>query len=73
MKRHQTVWVLQRPDLAIATSMIRATCKEGINAFRDHLVADQVADAWPIAYRRGFRAVRAKLEQVDVNPDFNGG
>ena len=73
MIKLQTAWALQRPDRAIVTSMIRATRQEVIDALKDHLIADQVTDAWPIAYRRGFRAVRVKLEQVDVNPDFNGG
>lgn len=73
MSKVQTAWALQRPDLTIVTSMVRATRQEVIDALRDDLIADQVADAWPIAYRRGFRAVRVKLEQVDVNPNFNGG
>ena len=73
MSKVQTAWALQRPDRTIVPSMIRATRQKVINALRDHLIADQVVDAWPIAYRRGFRAVRVRLEQVDLNPDFHGG
>jgi len=57
MHTSQTAWAMYRPDHTIVTSMIRATRREAIDALRDHLIEDQVADVWPIAYRRGFRAV----------------
>ena len=71
--RKHIAWALMRPDLTIVTNMNRATRQEVFDALRDPLIADQVADAWPVAYRRGFRAVRVRLEPVDVSPDFNGG
>lgn len=58
MNKSQTAWAIQRPDHTIITSMICATRRAVIDALRDHLIEDQVADAWPIAYRRGFRAVQ---------------
>ena len=61
MNRHQTAWALQRLDRTIVTSMIRATRQEVVDSLRDRLIADQVADPWPIAYRRGFRVVRLSL------------
>ena len=73
MSKVQTAWALQRPDHTIVTSMIRATRQEVIDALRDHLVADQVADPWPIAHRRGFRAVKIRLTPAHLNRDFNGG
>ncbi len=38
--------------------MIRATRKSVLDAFRDQLLRDQIADPWKIAYRRGFRVVK---------------
>ena len=73
MKHPQNAWAIQRPDKVMVTSMIRATRREAIDAYRDHLMDYQVADPWQFAYRRGFRVVRVRLEAVDLNPDFNGG
>ena len=61
MRPTQTAWAIQRPDKVMVTSMIRATRREAIDAYRDHLKDYQVADAWLIAYRHGFRAVRVLL------------
>ena len=72
MSKEQTAWALQRPDLTIVTSMIRATRQEVIDALRDHLIADQVVDALPIAYRRGFRAVRVRVTKAQPKSDFAG-
>ena len=73
MNTSQTAWAIQRPDHTIITSMIRATLREAIDALRDHLIEDQVADAWPIAYRRGFRAVRVSVSSQTLQHDLNGG
>ena len=54
MKHPQTAWAIQRPDKVMVTSMIRATRREAIDAYRDHLMDYKVADAWVIAYSRGF-------------------
>ena len=70
MIKVQTAWALKRPDLIIVTSMIRATRQEVIDGLRDHLIADQVADAWPIAYRRGFRAVKVRVTTIQPESDF---
>ena len=70
MNNVQTAWALQRSDLTIVTSMIRATRQDVIHTLRDRLIAAQVADAWPIAYRRGFRAVRVRLAKAQLKSDF---
>ena len=69
----QTAWAIQRPDKAIVTSMIRATRREAIDAYRDHLMDYKVADAWLIAYRRGFRAVRIEVATSDTKCRDKGG
>ena len=66
MKHTQTAWATQRPDKVIVIRLIRANRLDAINALRDHLTADQQADAWRIAFRRGFRAV--KVTVTAVNP-----
>ena len=65
MKLTQTAWVIQRPDQVIVTSMIRASRREAIDLYKDHLMACQLGDPLPNAYRRGFRAVRVAINPID--------
>ena len=68
MKHPQTAWAIERPDKVMVTSMIRATRREAIDAYRDHLKDYKVGDAWALAYRRGFRAVKV-IELVTQSND----
>lgn len=68
MNTSQTAWAIQRPNNIIITSMIRPTRREAIDALRDHLIEEQIADAWPIAYRRGFRVIRIALLVLHPKP-----
>lgn len=73
MSRTQTAWAIQRPDKVLVTTMIRATRREAIDAYRDHLMDHKVGDAWLIAYRRGFRAVRIEVATSDTKCRDKGG